>query len=187
MSVKNELRAVFREKRKSLCDKTVLDKHICENLLTSEFYMNAEKVFFYAALPDEINTDLIISDALSRKKIVALPVCTDKSGNMEFYQILSLSDLKTGLYGIREPDTTKCKKIDQYNNALCVVPGLSFDLSGYRLGYGKGYYDRFLKNFGSLSVGLCYNAFIQNKLLPRNEFDCSVDYIITENEITVCE
>lgn len=62
---------------------------------------------------------------------------------MDFYKVTSLSQLIEGKYSIMEPDTEVCGKITDYSNGLCLVPGLSFDLYGYRLGFGKGYYDRF--------------------------------------------
>ena len=103
---------------------------------------------------------------------------------MEFRIIKSFSDLHKGFYGISEPDDT-CEKVCSFDDAVCLVPGIAFDQNGYRLGYGKGYYDRFLKNNVSVSAGLCYNNLVVNEL-PINDFDMKVDFIITEQEVISC-
>ena len=103
---------------------------------------------------------------------------------MEFYLADSVNDLKQGMYGILEPDTDKCSKITDFSGALCLVPALCYDKKGFRLGYGKGYYDRFLEKFTITTVGLCYNELIKDTL-PVDKFDKSVDYIVTQTGITV--
>lgn len=182
MQIKNELRRFYREKRKSLSDKDNKDRKICERLLNSDLYKKAQTLFCYAALNDEINTDSIIEKALKDGKKVALPCCTDLSGNMDFYYIKSLSELTPGAFGIREPDPRVCEKVKSFTDSICLVPALAFDKSGYRLGYGKGYYDRFIKKFIIISVGLCYNEFLR-ETLPAEDHDEAVDYIATESEI----
>ncbi|MCH5316359.1 MAG: 5-formyltetrahydrofolate cyclo-ligase [Eubacterium sp.] len=182
MQVKSELRRYYREKRKTLADKEVKDRQICDNFLNSELYKNAKLLLCYAALKDEINADRIIKKALADGKNVALPRCADKSGNMDFYYIDLLSKLSVGSFGIREPNTELCEKVDSFSDCVCLVPALSFDKSGYRLGYGKGYYDKFLKKFIIISVGLCYNDCL-SKALPVEQHDKAVDFIVTEREI----
>ena len=181
MQIKSELRRFYREKRKNLSDKETKDRQICECFLNSQLYKNARTLLCYAALKDEINTDSIIEKALEDGKRVALPRCSDLNGNMEFYYIKSLSELSCGSFGIREPDPDTCEKVQDFSDCVCLVPALSFDESGYRLGYGKGYYDRFIKKFIIISVGLCYNEFLRDTL-PVEMHDEAVDYIATESE-----
>lgn len=178
MYVKKELRKKLKAKRQMLHNADT-DSIICNNLLSFEPYINAGTVLFFAPLADEINIDSVIDNALSVGKRVALPVCCDEKGNMQFYYIKSLDDLKSGYFGVREPDVATCDKCTDFNDAICIVPAIAYDKQGCRLGYGKGYYDRFLKNFYSLSVGLCYNELIEDKL-PTDEYDIPVDYIITQ-------
>lgn len=185
MSIKSELRKRLIAKRKQLHNKAD-DVKICDNLICSDIYLNAKIVLFYAALNDEINVDSCIQDALMLGKKVALPVCLDGSGNMEFYYINSLNDLKTGFFGVREPDVSKCSICRDFDGSLCVVPAVAYDKNGYRLGYGKGYYDRFLENFSSLSVGLCYNEMVNDEL-PAGDYDLPVNYIITQDNTFKCE
>ena len=87
--------------------------------------------------------------------------------------------LKNGLYGVLEPDPSRSRPALSGGNALCIVPGLGFDSKGYRLGYGKGYYDRFLSGFHGITVGLCYSA-CTKWMLPHGYYDRPVDILITE-------
>jgi 5-formyltetrahydrofolate cyclo-ligase len=101
---------------------------------------------------------------------------------MDFYYINSMSDLVEGHFGVREPNTATCTKVTDFKDSVCIVPAISYDKLGYRLGYGKGYYDRFLKKFTIISVGMCYNELITDRL-PIGEYDVPVDYIITQDGV----
>ena len=178
---KSELRKKFRAVRNSVSDRDFLSDKIAENLFDSDLYKNADAVFCYWAVDSEVQTKSIIKKALADQKKVALPKCTDKNGNMTFYYINSLSDLIEGMYGIMEPP--ECFAADVGNeNSICIVPALAFDSEGYRLGYGKGYYDRFLSIFSGISIGVCFQECL-TQALPRNEFDKKVNYIITDKNI----
>ncbi len=178
MSVKSELRKALIAKRKSVENKEQKDREICRRLTELEEYKNAKTVLLYAALPDEVNCDEVISAALSEGKKVALPKCLDKNGHMKYYFITSTADLKAGSFSLREPDES-CKEVTDFSSSICVVPAVCFDKKNYRLGYGGGYYDRFLKNFFYISVGLCYNELIQENL-PADEYDIPVSLVITD-------
>lgn len=178
--MKKELRKIFKSKRRAISDKKKRDFEISERLVCSDLYQNASTVLFYAALDDEINTDACIANALVCKKKVALPRCINGSGDMEFYYINSLDDLENGFFGVREPDIKKCSVVTDFTDALCIVPALAYDKKGYRLGYGKGFYDKFLQKINCISIGLCYNELIVDEL-PINQFDIPVNYIITED------
>lgn len=184
MQIKKELRKNLKAKRRNIEKKQLSDEFIRENLICSDLYLDAQQILFYACLDDEINVDDCITDALVLGKMVALPVCTDDKGNMDFYYIHSLTDLKSGFFGVREPDPEKCEMVTDFTNSVCIVPAIAYDKKGYRLGYGKGYYDRFLKNNALISVGLCYNELIEDNL-PRDEYDVSVNYIVTQNGLIV--
>lgn len=180
MKDKPQLRLYYKNIRAKDTEKEKTDKIISEKVLNCDLLKNADSVFCYCSVKDEVDTSQIISALIKRKIKVALPVCLDSNGTMCFYYIDSLSELKTGFFSVREPDSEKCEKAIPSENTLCLVPALSFDKKGYRLGYGKGYYDRFLKNFNGKSLGLCReNCLCDN--LPKGEYDKSVDYVITEN------
>lgn len=178
---KPKLRAYFDKMRRemSLEEKRKADLEIESRLLCSWEYSKADVVLTYISVELEPDTRGIISAAFANGKTVAVPKCGE-NGGMDFYVIKSLDRLVTGKYGLLEPDVSICEKASVTENSLCIVPGLSFDAEGFRLGRGGGYYDRFLKSFKGASVGLCYNSFLRLSL-TRDPFDVPVDIIVTEN------
>lgn len=186
MSIKTELRKELKSKRSNLTDKKEASNIIQNKLLSSKLYSKCNAILCYSSLNDEVNTNRIIKKSLLDSKAVALPYCIDNNGTMEFYVVNSLDDLIEGSFGVKEPDISKCKKLISFDNAIIVVPALAFDKQGYRLGYGKGYYDRFLEKHHIKSIGLCYNDLIQEEL-PTDRFDLPVNYIITEKQVITCD
>ena len=185
MQIKSKLRKEAREKRKQILNREISDELIAEKLLSLDEYKGAKTILIYASLDEEIKTDDIINRALSDDKRVAVPYCYDESGNMGFYLISSVDELETGSFNVREPDKNQCEKLENFSDSIIIVPGMMFDKSGFRLGYGKGYYDRFLAKYNQISIGLCYDEMLVSSL-PRGEFDKNVDIIITQSEIIRC-
>ena len=181
---KRELRAKFKRTRSSMPEglKAELDKKLTDRFLGLDEYINNDTLFAFVSSDIECDTSKIIEDALGSGKRVAVPKCGEKSGEMDFYYITSRSDLERGKLGILEPVPEKCTLAEDFSSGLCIVPGLCFDLQGYRIGFGKGYYDRFLQKFGGVTVGICYYKCIQNDL-PKGVFDRPVDIILTERFI----
>lgn len=182
LTEKTSLRAFYREIRKNIPERDDKQNFICRNFLDSELYNNASSLFLYAAVGSEVNIDPIIEKALSDGKKVALPLCLDKEGTMEFYFITSFDDVKVGMYGIREPNEDICHKAEHDENTVCLLPGLCFDKKGNRLGYGKGYYDRFLAHFSGISVGISFSDCIAESLAV-NEHDKKAHYLIIDKNI----
>jgi 5-formyltetrahydrofolate cyclo-ligase len=147
-----------------------------KSIIMSEKFRAAGSVGAYFALGSEVRTDLIISEANKLGKIVALPRVEGES--ISFYQHSDSNHLVKGRFGIMEPlPQTEIKVID-----LLVVPGIAFDRRGYRLGYGKGYYDKFLLKNPTVSIGLAYSIqLVEN--LPHGSHDRRMDAIATENGI----
>ena len=181
VSDKKQLRAHFRQLRRSMDDssKVGYDNSTAERFLNSEFYKQCDELLIYVSFDIEVGTLDIISTALNEKTVYC-PRCVAGTNIMEFYRVKGFNDLSEGSYGILEPCTGEAPVESFGKNALCVVPGLSFDEKGYRLGFGKGYYDRFLSEFDSISVGLCYESCL-SEALPTDKFDICVDHLITEN------
>lgn len=162
--------------------KAELDERILDGMLSLEEYSTADVLYTYVSKPAEPDTMTLILAALEAGKRVAVPRCIPETVGMEFYEIHSPKELEPGTYGVLEPVPSRSRLIGMGGKAVCVVPGLSFDLGGYRLGYGKGYYDRFLARFCGVTVGLCYSSCV-HQTLPRGFYDRPVDVLITEKHI----
>lgn len=176
---KSEFRKLYKSVRKSLGrrEKYDFDKRIFTSLVNSSLFQKSKSVLVYVSVNDEVDTADIIRFALEEKKNVAVPYC---SGNkMDFLEIHSEDDLSEGKFGIPTADPDKCKVFNDFRDALCIVPGLSFDNFGNRLGYGGGFYDRFLENNKITTVGLTYERCI-SKIIPTEKYDIGIDYILTE-------
>jgi len=157
-------------------------RHAQNNLLSLREYLSAGCIALYAAVHREIDTDLICSAALeSAKRILYPAVCGDE---MLFRQVESLDSLKKGLFGIPEPPETGINHLAD-EPELIVVPGVAFDFSCHRIGYGKGYYDRFLKHPGRKAalVGLCHDFQLIAGAIPADRHDIQMDIIVTDRRI----
>lgn len=145
------------------------------DIMHIEGFKSAEVIFCYVSFGSEIETSLLIDELLVIGKTVAVPRCDDLSGNMSAVVIDSQSELRPGSFGIPEPQGTPLDKglID-----AVIVPGASFDKSGYRLGYGKGYYDRFLTDISPLTVGVCHRELLADAL-PHFGHDIKIDHVIS--------
>ena len=176
------LRDFYKEQRRQLCEdaarKDALDAEIQIRLLISPAYRAADTILVYMARPFEIATSLIIHAALANRKTVALPVCT-QDNRMIFRSIHSLKDLTPGQFGILEP-TAACREITPNETTLCVCPALACDMQGNRLGFGGGYYDRYLESFPGKKAALCYADSVIPQILS-DPFDIKMDVIHTDS------
>lgn len=178
---KKQVRESILSIKKSMdpVDKENLDKAICDCLLNTLAYKYSNQILFYASKDEEISTWNSVKKAFEDGKKVLLPKSL-LNHKMEFYYLQDLSDLEKGMYQIQEP-TGDAIYVPQ-NGDICIVPAVTYDRFGYRLGYGKGYYDRFLYGFDGVKIGLCYSSLIE-KELPRNNYDIKVDILITEKGV----
>lgn len=180
---KKLLRKVMLQKRKTLSDSEIAVKNsaITEKLLELEKVQSAELILPFVSARGEVGTREFISKCLEAGKTVAVPRCIDGS-NMEFCVIHTFDDLEKGMYGIDEPKQ-HCEiiKAENAQNSVLIVPALCFNPDGYRLGYGKGYYDRFISRYKGYTVGVCYSEFMTDDI-PVDEYDRCVDIVITEKQ-----
>ncbi|MBQ9879992.1 MAG: 5-formyltetrahydrofolate cyclo-ligase [Clostridia bacterium] len=178
---KNELRTKYRAYRRRISggQKAHFDNRILHGLIESRMYREADTVLVYVSLPEEIDTFGIINKALEDGKRVAVPYCVPGTRILEFYFIDSADALSPGTFGVPEPDPLPERRFDgSPDGVLCIVPAFCFDREGYRLGYGKGYYDRFLSRADFETAGLCYDSCIE-KSVPHGKYDRKVSYLIT--------
>ncbi len=184
---KNNIREKYKKLRASLdpSAKARMDDAICQHFLSMATYRFASTLLMYAPKNDEVNIFPIAVQALADGKKVAFPRCIPAAHDMVYHYVTSLDQLKSGSYGLLEP-TEDLPSYDRASKEVtaCLVPALVYDKKGYRLGYGKGYYDRYLSSFTGSKVGLIYSDFMVD-LLPRGRFDLAVDFIITERGLKV--
>jgi len=156
-----------------------------ENLLSLEEYAKAECIALYAPARNETDTSEILTAAFRAGKRVLYPaVCGE---HMVFRQVEGLASLEQGCFGILEPCPTG---IDHHADEadLIVVPGVVFDPSGHRVGYGKGFYDRFLRHPGRKAhlVGLCHDFQMIDGNIPAEEHDIRMEIIVSDRRIIRC-
>ncbi len=135
----------------------------------------------------EVNTLNILSKVLEEQKILALPATL--GDKIFFYKISNIKDLGDQLilskFGIKEPSPSSAEPVDEID--MIIVPGIAFDRNGYRLGYGRGYYDRYLQNKNCVfSLGLAFEIQLLNNNLPREHFDRRVNAVATEDKVMLC-
>lgn len=182
--VKNRLRAECKQKRTALSDseKVQMDARLTDRFFASRPYRENDMLFCYVSTEIEVDTREILRRAIADGKTVAVPRCVDGTREMDFYILQDMSALESGSFGVLEPNPALCRKVTDFSEGLCIIPALAFDKSGYRLGYGKGYYDRFLAKFSGETLGLVYDCCFYDSL-PHGKFDRAAQWILTESEM----
>ena len=180
--MKKELRKRFINERNNLDMqyREYASKKIIETVEKLESYKKANKIFVYVNFGSEIETIRFIESSLRQGKEVYVPKIVLK--NMELVKITKTSELKPGHFGVLEPEGS-----DFYEGEvdLVITPSVAFAIDGYRIGYGKGYYDKyFSKNKYKTSVGLSYEKLLQESV-PHFDYDVAVDMMVTEERILV--
>lgn len=185
--VKKALRSEFKTIRRSLApeDQQAKDAQIFKKLTALKEYKSASLLLTYVSTAIEVDTHRLIQQAVSDGKKVAVPWCVPGKVDMKFFLIKSLDELEPGSFHVLEPVPGKQPELNasvtdfELAHSLCVLPGLGFDLEGYRLGYGKGYYDRFLSRYPGVTAGVCYTGCLKTQL-PHGRYDRMIDILVTE-------
>lgn len=183
---KDLIRAEFSARRDALelSERELRSAKICSYVEGLVSFKHADIVLLYAPIKSEIDVMPIALSALSKGKRVAFPRCNKENRTMKFHFISSFDDFEIGAYGIREPKA-ELPVFDPSSTqgvAVCFLPGLAFDVFGYRLGYGKGYYDKFLNSFSGCTIGVTYTELIAPSL-PKGKFDMPCNIMLTEKGI----
>ena len=179
---KKALRARLLRQRAELVPfwRGAMDHDIAERVRALPAYTSCGTLFTYVSVRQEVDTRALISAALADGKCVAVPRCEGKQ--MVFYRINSLEELLYGGFGLLEPSPENARAVPDAH-ALCLVPGLSFDRLGARVGYGGGFYDRFLPAFPGRTAGLCYSPLFSDDPLPVEPHDRSVGFVVTDRRL----
>lgn len=167
-------------------ERCALDESITQKLLETPEYAEAATVLTYVSVSSEVSTRMFIEGALRDGKKVAVPRCLP-GHRLEFVAISSLDQLAPAPFNLLEPPKDlSALTVSQMDDSICIVPALLVDTKGYRLGYGAGFYDRFLSTYSGKKICLAYQQNLSKTELPHTEFDVAVDMVITESDILTC-
>ena len=186
MMDKKTLRGILIEKRAAISaeEKRTVERAIISEILETPIFQNASMLLIYAPTGSEIN--LLPLAHLARKNgiPVAFPRCDKATNTMQFYILQDGQKLLPGAYGIPEPPEGSPLCVPN-ERALCIVPALSYDLCGNRIGYGKGYYDRYLATFPGVTAGAAFAGMLL-KNVPTEVHDLPVEWLFTERGTYAC-
>lgn len=189
---KEAVRKEFLRRRNAVTGQTrqTAEYEIQAGLLEGKALQAANTVFLYASVSGEVSTQKLIKELLDAGRQVALPKVEGE--NMNFYLIESVKELLPGYAGILEPAASAERLRYPTEQDVMLLPGVAFDREGNRLGYGKGYYDRYLSYIANrgggmpCSIGICFACQIEEDRLPIQEGDRQVNAVITEAGVLDC-
>lgn len=177
---KSQLRKVYRSKREALSKEQVVQwsEIICRRLTDTELFQKAEVIYFYYPLGNEVSLLPAAQAALDAGKCIGFP--RTEGDVIRFYKTESLMDFQEGCFHVMEPTG---KMVLREENPLILTPGLVFDHQKNRMGYGKGYYDRYIANVPeAVKIGIAYEMQL-SETVPIDSYDIPMDYLITEERI----
>lgn len=182
--MKNQLKASIIEKRNSLRKVEISEKSnkIRNNLFNLDSYKKSKTIMFFVSFNSEVDTHHMIKEALKNKTIIVPKVMHHE---IEPSVIIDFDNLiPSGKFSVLEPIETM--KVAYKNIDLVLVPGIVFDKEGHRIGYGFGYYDKFLKKVPkTIKIGLAFDFQVVDKI-PREMHDVPVDMVVTEKGVVEC-
>lgn len=182
---KKILRQNMLQKRNALLEneKQQLTNQIMDHVLNSNFYQMNKNICIYQAFRNEVSCEKIVKNAYRTNKNIFVPVTNLNSKTIEFYQVTKDTKWKMGAYGIQEPILSDISNI-LHEKACIFMPGLVFDLEKHRIGYGGGYYDKYLsKHTEHITCALCFDFQVINDKIPYESHDILPNYIITDKRI----
>jgi 5-formyltetrahydrofolate cyclo-ligase len=170
---------ILKEISKDQNRKTVAENEILENFIKTDDFKQAKTIAVYISLPHEFNTSNLIDYALSLDKRVCVPKIF-KENEMRFYEINKKTKYELNKFRTLEPINSN--EIFSDDIDLIVTPGVLFHKSGYRLGYGGGFYDRYLSKYKGKTIALTFKETLSNELWDIDKFDIKVNKIITDKK-----
>ena len=176
---KDIIRKDIRQKRSEMDESKIesMSNDVFDTLEILGVFQEAKYILVYKSLNGEVATDTFIEKWINEKELFCPCVIDD---NLVFRNIKSNTQYTKSSFGVAEPigdDLLDYSKID-----LIIVPGVAFDIHKNRLGFGKGYYDKFLKNMTAPKLGICFDYQVLDKI-PTTDNDIKMDYVISENNL----
>ena len=180
---KQALRRRIMEQREAMpfTERAAADAAITERVLQHPDFLAAKQVFCYVSMPHEVSTRALLAEILRAGKTLGLPVCDPMRNAMAFYRLDALDELKRGAFRIPAPPVSEERLLLPDADTLMILPMLSFDSDGYRLGAGGGYYDRYLAKNQIKTLGICY-ADCKQAQLPHDAYDQRLMCCVTEQK-----
>lgn len=180
---KNQLRKKVLQQLKTMNkrDKLRKENDMYKRVFQSSLWKNAGVIGITCSESFEWNTFPIIEMAWSMEKKVVVPKSFPKNKQLKFYFLENFTELKRGYANILEPDVNKVKEIKEESIDLLFVPGIVFDRRGYRIGFGGGFYDRFLRDRQFITISFATSFQLIEKI-PINHFDIPVQNIVTDTD-----
>lgn len=160
-------------------------KHIHRKVLVEEKIKKAQVIGITLSSLPEVDTWDLIENLWAMGKQVAVPKCEPKTRRMTFYKITSFNQLEIVYMKLKEPIPSLTKRVEATQIDVLIVPGVVFNKEGYRIGFGGGYYDRFLSDYNGSTFALAFESQIVNEL-PIEAFDLPVQCILTETQRYLC-
>ena len=189
---KRSMRKHLLEQRAGLgeTERERMDWDIAQAVLGTVWWQSAQTVYTYLSFGSEVDTRRLIREAWDAQKTVALPWCVPHTRDIRWFVVDTFDGLVRSKLGIEEPVPDPAREVGAAADArsLALVPALTFDRAGYRLGYGGGFYDGFLAGFGGTSVGLCRDGFLIDDLDALGlleSHDRPVDAIVTNIYVVI--
>ena len=176
---KEVLRKELRAQRNLLPDKELKSRKIINRLLELEVFQDAEVVMLYRSAKGEVDTNALWEACKKAGKVCVFPKCVSDS-EMIAVMAEGEDDFRKYSFGIMEPVSEQVFPKELIE--LIVVPALGYDRSNFRMGYGGGYYDRYLEDFYGTTAGLCFEELLVETVYP-GVWDVPVDFVITESDI----
>ena len=188
MISKKELRKEILKRRDAMTleERASQSHEIAKRVIEQKCFQEADKVLLFASFKSEVDTNEIFHTARTLSKDVYYPKVVGEE--MEFYLVENLDELVEGYRGIREPREDETKRLIIENKICVIMPGAVFDEEGNRIGYGGGYYDRFLQRLEMPEVDFCKIAIafdcqmVEKGFIPCEEHDIEMDCIVTEKQ-----
>ncbi|WP_077369811.1 5-formyltetrahydrofolate cyclo-ligase [Anaerosalibacter sp. Marseille-P3206] len=187
---KKELRSVYIKRRDMISEDDVksMSQAIANNLYDLDLYKNSNFIMSYVNFRSEVITEEIIRNSLNSGKKIGVPISITKTKELLISELKDYdNELELGVYNILTPKKEYIREVEPSKIDLVLVPGVAFDRQGYRIGYGGGYYDRFLNklNDSAVTIALAFSVQLIEEV-PKGEYDLPIDYILTEKGLIHC-